>query len=180
MRRNLTVADEIQAQRRMLLAAPPLKTILIPVDVPTLSLHFTASLDIDFPAGAKPLLTTGQAISCVLRISTSMGWAQPRPGARFECIFDITADLAMWLIGGRKRARFMAEDGVQHEFPLLLVPVRAGELMLPGIDIKVLDWGKLKEEPRGHEVDLITNSCTVKVLPDVRSTVVRIEGSGLD
>lgn len=61
------------------------------------------------------------------------------------------------------------------------MPVRAGELLLPNLEINVVGWPQgMNNEPGMMEVDVTSSSETVRVLPDVRSTVVRIEGGERD
>jgi hypothetical protein len=47
----------------------------------------------------------------------------------------------LWLVGGRRRGNFIAEDGETKSFAIMLLPQRSGHLLLPSIDIKTFVSG---------------------------------------
>ena len=67
-----------------------------------------------------------------------------------EFVYEIRADPSKWLVSGQRRTRFTMttahEDDV-HRFQVLLIPLVTGELLFPGIDIKVF------EKPRYFDID---------------------------
>ena len=65
-------------------------------------------------------------------------------------------------------------DGGVARFPLILVPAKAGYLQLPTVEVKVVGEGA---EEVTCETEFKAGASVVLVLPDVRSTTVRIDSA---
>jgi trafficking protein particle complex subunit 10 len=128
------------------------------------------------------MAVVGAAISAELIIKHSRAWdssSSPPPDAPLEFYYEVQNNLEVWLVSGRKRAHFAAKEGDELRFPLLLVPLKAGGLLLPNVEVKQVGGGNMGEEGGGEvscETDYRSHGETILVLPDVRSTTVRIDG----
>jgi hypothetical protein len=150
------------------------RRIIIPVSVPPLQVVHTVSLNLrpdihtafDAPY-LPPMLTVGQTVPSELVISSSTTW-DPSPAEKpLTFFYEIQNKADTWLVSGRRRGHFVGDEGMK--VGLLLVPTRSGELALPEVVVKCVSGGEVAEE-----VDLRSGAATVLVLPDVRSTTVRI------
>ncbi|KAG0636053.1 trafficking protein particle complex subunit 10 [Tuber brumale] len=168
------------------------RSIIIPVDVPqlqvihTVDIHIlsdTSSTTLSSPY-APPMVTVGQAIPAELIIRHSRSWnsLDVKNGEfeigdddELEFFYEIRHSLEVWLVSGRKRAHFSAKEGQVHKFPILLVPLKAGNLLLPNVEVKQVVPIEQGEEGVSCETDYRSNGESVLVLPDVRSTTVRID-----
>ncbi|KAI9792943.1 MAG: hypothetical protein M1816_001265 [Peltula sp. TS41687] len=137
------------------------RKITIPVEVPRMQVVHTADLtlidDKGRPLGDDATVTVGQTLAAELRIRHTRNWAfvtsEHAPDAPIEFIYDIQPKPDTWLIGGRRRAQFSAkvcppsvvwrmsdlttgQENEEHIFPVILLPLQSGHLLLPTVDIK--------------------------------------------
>ena len=117
------------------------RRITIPVDVPTIQILYTAQLHI-LPTTQNP--GVGTALPAELTISHTRAWAHsspapPTPAAPMPFHYDLDAPADTWLIGGKRRGFFSSGENEFLSFPILLLPQRAGHLILPSLDIKIAD-----------------------------------------
>ncbi|RPB04129.1 hypothetical protein L873DRAFT_1759340 [Choiromyces venosus 120613-1] len=168
------------------------RSIIIPVDVPqlqvihTVDIHIlsdTNSTSLSAPY-APPMVTVGQAIPAELIIRHSRSWnsldakhgeVEIGDNDELEFFYEIQHSLEVWLVSGRKRAHFSAKEGQVHKFPVLLVPLKAGNLLLPNVEVKQVVPVEKGGEGVSCETNYRSNGESVLVLPDVRSTTVRID-----
>ncbi|KAI9836242.1 MAG: hypothetical protein M1819_001579 [Sarea resinae] len=116
------------------------------------------------PRGQPPsskLATAGQMLPAELRIRHTRRWA-PHPflkngttergdaampaaedtgaqhakDAPIDFTYEIHANPDVWLVGGRRRARFTAREGEMLLFPITLLPLRPGHHLLPSVEIR--------------------------------------------
>jgi hypothetical protein len=125
---------------------------------------------------APPMITAGSALPAELVIRHSRNWDTCPTGASsepMEFFYEVQNNPDMWLVSGRKRAHFTGVDGGVERFPLVLVPAKSGYLVLPNVEIKPVDGA----EGVSLETEYKANANVVLVLPDVRSTTVRIDSA---
>ncbi|KAI5782945.1 hypothetical protein FPQ18DRAFT_359351 [Pyronema domesticum] len=157
------------------------RSITIPVDVPPLQVIHTVELNLLCDAGshslsapyAPPMVTVGVALPAELIIRHSRNWdtSTEDPTAPMEFTYEVQNNPDTWLVSGRKRAHFAGVHDKVQKFSLVLVPAKSGYLVLPNIDIKPVG----KAEGISLETEYKANANIVLVLPDIRSTTVRID-----
>ncbi|KAH0559500.1 hypothetical protein GP486_003985 [Trichoglossum hirsutum] len=131
------------------------REIVIPVEVPQVQVVHTVDLCVLDPEGSTSsgvsMATIGQLLVAELRIKhtrvwdtgkvnatlrTSVGSRLSSADAPLEFTYEIHANPDQWLIGGRRRVQFAARENELHKFPIVLLPLRPGHLLLPTVDIK--------------------------------------------
>ncbi|KAI9699259.1 MAG: hypothetical protein M1836_002869 [Candelina mexicana] len=115
----------------------PPRQIIIPVELPHLQVVHTVDLHLlDLPSGS--LVAVGQMLAAELRIHHTRSWdtSSYHADTSLEFSYEIHANPEIWLIGGRRRAHFTAKENKLHTFPIMLLPLRAGHLLLPTVEIK--------------------------------------------
>jgi hypothetical protein len=136
-----------------------------------------------------------------LRISHSRRWATPQSlisaahltseSDPIEFIYTLEANPETWLIAGQRRAHFLASEDEQHEFNIMLIPLKPGAALIPNVDIRArikpmederrqstaglpAAAASAETEPLSCETDYRSYGETVMVVPDVRSSTVWI------
>lgn len=110
--------------------------LVIPVFVP--QVHIVHNLELVLPD--KGYFSVGKSIEAILRISTVQGWA---PAGEEDIINNTTRfvyDLQAgenWAYSGKKRSFFQVSDEMQ-QFKVTLIPLRAGKLVFPQVEIQFL------------------------------------------
>jgi hypothetical protein len=126
-----------------------------------------------------------------LTIKHSRAWAQSSVGGGKPLTFfyELDASADSWLIGGRRKATFSAREGEESKFAVLLLPQRSGKLLLPTLEVTLLDSsieGGAKSADLGHgdesqwncEVDYLSQGESVLVVQSLRSTTVAMDMEG--
>ncbi|KAF2995460.1 hypothetical protein E8E14_001190 [Neopestalotiopsis sp. 37M] len=138
-----------------------LKSILIPVDVPSMVIVHTADIRLQpeaptlMPSSSAtssdlPTLTTNQLAPATLHLRWTRLWDTSTPVnemSDMEFSYEVTAPGEAWLIGGRRKGHFVIpapsnpEDlsstaATEADIPLLLIPQREGYLPFPNVDIR--------------------------------------------
>lgn len=191
---------------------PVARDITITVPIPRLHILHTASLDINDSGAQKtgsrnspsPVLYVGQSLNATLRITHTRRWdsatslskalgrssgkSEGSDGLPVEFIYEILANPEVWLVGGQRKRRFEAREGQVSEFDLVLVPLRQGRLMLPGLDVRWLPPEKVEgdaEDTKGEEGESVTSETvyesageTVTVVANIGCSTVDIRGFG--
>ena len=157
-----------------------MRSIVIPVEVPALQVVHTIELNLLCDSDSRsleapyapPMVTVGEGLPAELVIRHSREWdtADSASSEPMEFSYEVQNDPETWLVSGRKKAHFKAVDGGVEKFPLLLVPAKPGHLVLPNVEIK-----QVTDVFVGMETDYKGNAATILVLPDIRSTTVRID-----
>ncbi|KAI9859250.1 MAG: hypothetical protein M1813_007024 [Trichoglossum hirsutum] len=131
------------------------REIVIPVEVPQVQVVHTADLRVLNPEGSTSsgtsMATIGQLLVAELHIKHTRVWdtgkvnatlqtsVEPRlsgADAPLEFTYEIHANPDQWLIGGGRRVQFAARENELHKFPIVLLPLRPGQLLLPTVDIR--------------------------------------------
>ncbi|KAI9803488.1 MAG: hypothetical protein M1825_001831 [Sarcosagium campestre] len=148
--------------------------IVIPVEIPQIQVHHTVNLRIvdaeGAPVSSGSLVIVGQMLLAEVLIRSTRIWdttMEQRQDALgpdgppsengeggLEFAYEVHASADVWMIGGRKRARFLSkvgpathllmsngladksQGGETQRFPIMLVPLRTGRVLVPVVDIK--------------------------------------------
>lgn len=123
-----------------------------------------------------------------LRISHTRRWASyaslvsaanlDEPTDPIDFVYTIDAHPDVWLVAGQRRAHFSATEDQEHEWPIILIPLRPGNTLLPNIDIRPrlkpkADKGE-QAEILNCETDNLSFGDAVMVVQDVRSSTVGV------
>ena len=101
-----------------------------------------------------------------------------------DFVYTIDANPDIWLVAGQRRAHFSAKEHEQLEWPIMLIPLRSGNTLLPNIEIrakvKPKEGGKPEEpETLNCETDCLSYGESVMVVPDLRSSTIGITDMSL-
>ena len=121
----------------------------------------------------------------------------PDAKAPMDFVYDIEANPDVWLVAGQRRAQFTAKEDELLTFPIMLLPLRSGNLLLPTIDIKPrittsrtqqqptpvssqagASSGESTENSLVCETDYLTRGETIMVITNVQSTTVSVNKFG--
>ncbi|CAG8680991.1 30910_t:CDS:10, partial [Racocetra persica] len=126
---NKAVYDDIAA-----VANHDKSSISFPVDVPSSKVLNTVELIISKPND----LVVGEPCHCRLIIRHSSYWnhtSLTEHKDTFEFFYDVHVDFDNWLLAGHKKLCFSSKVGETKEFPITLVPLKTGSLLVPLIRI---------------------------------------------
>lgn len=182
------------------------RSIVIPVDVPSVTVVHTADLKLLDPSPTATNIIVGasnQPISASLDIKWTRIWDTQIPeddgGGQndfIEFYYEISSTLDTWLIGGRRKGHFRIPrkhqgqgDKENLSFPVVLIPVREGFLPFPTVDIKPAhpvkatghtgdDTLRAKKLVVTCETDYKNAGETLRVISDARKTTVSLDASG--
>ncbi|RUP49086.1 trafficking protein particle complex subunit 10 [Jimgerdemannia flammicorona] len=81
-------------------------------------------------------LVVTEACPCVLKIKQSVYWTADQ-GAHppTDFFYDVDVDYENWLLSGRRKLTFVSKAGETLEFPITLLPLKTGHLLLPSIRV---------------------------------------------
>jgi hypothetical protein len=168
--------------------------MVITVSIPQTHILHTASLSFNSPSSSpqSTIATVGQPLMTTLRISHTRRWASPSSlltaanlteiSEPIDFVYTIDANPEVWLVAGQRRAHFTAKEDEQYEWPIMLIPLKPGNTLLPNVDIRA----KIKpKEEKGKpsnteaeilncETDYLSYGESVMVVPNVRSSTVGI------
>ncbi|KZV72948.1 hypothetical protein PENSPDRAFT_628128 [Peniophora sp. CONT] len=167
------------------------RELRMPVDVPQMNILAAARLDLQASAyppskgDAPPPIYAGQPVRALLRVHTTLCWSNtsssptsPAPTTTHRLRFDVAEHPRDWLVSGRVRGDFAAQDGGAFEATLTLVPLRAGALPLPRVRVAPLE-GDAQGKP-SCETYQAHGAEVVQVLPrGGRSTFLLDMGDGV-
>jgi trafficking protein particle complex subunit 10 len=163
------------------------RCITIPVEVPSLSVIHTVDIQLQTPlpspspikSTSTPIVSTNQLLPAILRLQWSRVWstAENEPTEPLEFTYEVTAPPDTWLLGGRRRGRFVVStEPSETEVPLVLVPLREGWLPYPVIEIR---RATDDETTTSHcEVDHRNLGETVRVVADRERVTLSLDASG--
>ncbi|KAL3954309.1 hypothetical protein ACCO45_012265 [Purpureocillium lilacinum] len=183
--------------------AAELSTILIPVEVPALSVVHTADMRLHRPVAGSlgdinngtPIVNVNQALPTTLHLKWTRAWdTEASKRADQEFSYEVGAPSDTWIIGGRRRGHFVipgtssassptgymtSTAETEAEIPLVLMPQREGWLAYPSVEIReiVTDAGG-QESTQACEVDFRNLGETVRVISERRSVTVSLDASG--
>jgi trafficking protein particle complex subunit 10 len=158
--------------------------VSIPVEIPGPKHVFSASLDIDHRSDSYKTLAVGEPLAATLTIQYSDVWqeeVQADATSSVEACYEVIAPMEMWLVGGRRKGNFTPSSSHAQAFPIMLVPQRPGQLLLPSVDIKCFtserqsgEMARVKGE-EVCEVDYRSQATCVVVLADLAGTTVTLD-----
>lgn len=172
--------------------------MIITVAIPQTHVLHTASLTLNSPSAGShpPIATAGHPLMATLRISHTRRWASPSslvsaanlddPTDPIDFVYTIDANPDVWLVAGQRRAHFSATEDQVHEWPIVLIPLRPGNTLLPNIDIRTRIKPKAEKskssggpgdgqaEILNCETDNLSFGDAVMVMQDVRSSTVGV------
>ena len=175
-----------------------LSIIIISVEVPTVDVVHKASLTLagqrQHSKNGRHILALGQSLNAQLQLSSTRHWSADaiapsgqkdkveRGQTARSFVFDVHADADSWLVGGHRRAHFIAEEGVDLTFDLLLVPLKLGTYSLPEVSVQPHPSGGMSEatqtQNEEHSVSCETHyesaGQVVQVIRDLRTARVHI------
>ncbi len=163
----------------------------------------TAELRLTNLPEQAPHAAVGQTITAELRLSHTRRWCTPDQreeaagGGPLEFSYELHANPELWMVGGRRRGNFSASEGETKTFAVMLLPQKAGHLLLPGLEIRsfvppppqspsttmppavaAAGTPAVQRRPIACEVDYRNHGETLLVLPDLRATTVSLSLSG--
>ncbi|PYH48467.1 putative TMEM1 family protein [Aspergillus saccharolyticus JOP 1030-1] len=114
--------------------------IVIPVDIPEIQVVHTAELRLTNLTDQPRYAAVGQMIAAELSISHTRRWSsaeqRANPDGPLEFTYELHANPDCWLVGGRRRGNFTANEGETKTFAIMLLPQKAGHLLLPGLELR--------------------------------------------
>ena len=163
------------------------RQISIPIEIPAPRVLLTVSLVLT-NIGDRPLpLAIGQPLAALVKVRNTGRWDEESMDTRLpamEFSYEVLASPDTWLVGGRRRGNFLIDRaGVAkvQTFPVLLIPQRAGHLLLPPIEVKY-NTGSVDDSrmvlPKGQpafEVYYRSHAKSVLVIPSLRETTISLD-----
>ncbi|KAF1829879.1 hypothetical protein BDW02DRAFT_508914 [Decorospora gaudefroyi] len=174
----------------------PPRRMIITVSIPQTHILHTVSFTINssIPSAQSTIAIAGQPLMATLRISHTRRWASPasllsaanitQADEPIEFVYTIDANPDIWLIAGQRRAHFTAKEDQEHEWPIMLIPLKPGNTLLPNVEIRAKIKPKEEGKAQGEadilncETDYLSHGECVAVVPDVRSSTVGIGDMG--
>jgi hypothetical protein len=156
----------------------------ITMNVPLPRLHILQTASLSFSGSNSTVFSTGSLIPAEVTIRHTRRWDTPgaiksvstASDAPLDFVFDIEAPSDTWLIGGQRRTKFSAHEEEVKSWTVMLIPQRAGRLLLPTVDIRVIGKGT---GDISCETDLRSLGDTAMVIADLGSTTMALsEGPG--
>lgn len=183
------------------------RLIIIPVDVPSVTIVHTADLKLHKSSSLQStsaVAALNQPISASLDLKWTKKWnTEPPPKKKpptqpeyLEFFYEVAGPPETWLIGGRRKGHFRVplnpeeQDSTQKiSFPVVLIPLREGFLPFPNVEIKPTPVLKsMRPGTAGSEADKMpVVSCetdyknvgeSIRVISDARKTTVSLDASG--
>ncbi|ETW85992.1 hypothetical protein HETIRDRAFT_309755 [Heterobasidion irregulare TC 32-1] len=124
------------------------RELQIPVDVPIMNILVAARIHIlanpftteSTSSDQLPPLYAGQPISALLTMHATFRWGTRNHDDKrgYKMRFDIEEMLREWLVSGRKRGDFEAQDGSTYTVPITFIALHHGELSLPKVSVTAL------------------------------------------
>lgn len=162
--------------------------MVITVSIPQTHILHTASLCFTSTFLSSEIATIGQPLHATLGISHTRRWASPESlvaaanlstaADPIDFVFNLDAAPDQWLVAGARRAHFSAAENERIEFPIVLIPLKAGNALLPSVDVRARikprekEDAKSEEEVLNCETDYLSYGESVMVVPDVSSSTV--------
>ncbi|CZR50773.1 probable TRS130 TRAPP subunit of 130 kDa involved in targeting and fusion of ER to golgi transport vesicles [Phialocephala subalpina] len=180
------------------------RSIVIPVDVPSVTVVHTADLKLLDPSSTASnmiVAATNQPISASINIKWTRVWethitSENGVGTQsdfIEFFYEVSGASDTWLIGGRRKGHFKMPRKAQEQdskqklsFPVVLIPLREGFLPFPSVDIKPAHFKagghaeneRVKQAAVTCETDFRNAGETLRVISDARKTTVSLDASG--
>jgi hypothetical protein len=189
-------------------AAINCNTIIIPVDIPSVSVVHTADIRLDKPLHTItgnadmgcPTVCVNQLLPATLHLKWTRIWdtansADEGRQADLEFGYEITSPGDTWLLGGRRKGHFVIPapaadvDGrvvsesstpdTEADIPIVLIPLREGNLPYPNVEIRRIGSEDDGDGPAGHcETDYRNIGETMLVVAERGKVTVSLDASG--
>ncbi|RFU26327.1 hypothetical protein B7463_g10018, partial [Scytalidium lignicola] len=188
-------------------SVPHYRSIVIPVDVPSVTVVHTADLQIQKTLDSSsfaPTLALNNPVAAVLDLKFTRNWDTEylTSGSKeitqkdLTFYYEITAPPDLWLISGRRKGHYIVPPSSKPppklSFPLVLVPLREGNLSYPTVEIKYtpnhgmkasspvigVKDGKTELPVVTCEVDNKNSGEVIRVVRDAGKTTVSLDASG--
>lgn len=184
---------------------PGIRSIIIPVDVPSVTVVYTANLKL-LETSSVPSTTAVAVFNEPIAASLNVKWTriwdtQPTTESAaynkqndMEFFYEISGAADKWLIGGCRKGHLAVPYSTESEdssrgfsFPVILIPLREGYLPFPNLDIKSVARSAASDEEGDNanaqgtvtcEVDYKNSGETIRVVSDARKTTVSLDASG--
>jgi hypothetical protein len=172
-------------------------TILIPVEIPSLSILHSADIRLQKPLrglveaknGTTPTFCINQMLPATLHLKWTQVWdTEMHRNEDQEFSYEVAAPIDTWLLGGRRKGHFViprkageplsSTPETEAEIPLILIPLREGYLPYPTIDIREVRDVRMANEPQTCEVDWRNLGETIRVVSERRAVTVSLDASG--
>lgn len=171
------------------------RSILIPVDIPSMPILYTVDIQIDQPLPSSTygsdenIVDVNQLLSANLKIQWTRGWnTLTATDLTHDFAYEVTAPPDTWLIGGQRRGHISTSASAGPSpassstlnIPLMLVPLREGWLPYPSVEIRE---ARADSEgatgAQGHcETDYRNLGETVRVVSDRNKVTLNLDSSG--
>lgn len=155
-----------------------------------------------------PIVAVGEPLMAMLCVKHTRQWNSPSAlktaagladaSDPIDFTYTIDAQPDTWLIGGQRRAHFSARENEPKGFPVMLIPLRPGNLLLPSVEIRPrsgqqrggskaeawdrpLSAGKRADAGEAAmvcETDSESHAQSVLVVPNLKTTTVGIGNAG--
>jgi trafficking protein particle complex subunit 10 len=135
------------------------RSIIIPVDVPSVTAVHTADIKLTHkaPTSGEVVATTNEPIAASLEIKSTRIWdssptTEKTPSQAREVlsetaneinfVYEVSAPPDTWVIGGKRRGHFRIPSSKNEAppraftFPIILIPIKEGYLPYPHLEIK--------------------------------------------
>ncbi|RAL66918.1 hypothetical protein DID88_007700 [Monilinia fructigena] len=160
------------------------RSIVIPVDVPSVMMVHTADLRLLQTAsiaasGAVAVANEPIPASLILRSTRNWDTASQDDitslGEDLEFVYEVTGSSETWIIGGRRKGHFKVPRAIHarnHKltFPIVLIPLREGLLPYPIVEIKALPTTRsVRPGSSGGEEGVKSRSRTVTCETDCKN-----------
>ncbi|KEQ77043.1 hypothetical protein M436DRAFT_37574, partial [Aureobasidium namibiae CBS 147.97] len=140
---SVTLLIPVQNNQKLVLdesvAATLSRKIRLSVEVPTVDVLHTVTLDLD-NEDSKKAFVIGRPMPAILTIKHTRRWAAAKLASDTPLAFAYTIDAPTdgpWLVAGPKRSRFLYKsDNEVTKISLVLVPLKPGMHLLPSVDIQ--------------------------------------------
>jgi hypothetical protein len=196
------------------------RSIIIPVDVPSVTAVYTADIKLIQKARicGEVVATINEPIPASLEIKSTRIWDSTSPTEKkssqavggvpeiddIDFFYDVSAPQDTWLIGGKRRGHFRipySKDEAPPQrlsFPIVLIPMKEGNLPYPHLEIKPSSIpksaatdarsgsnGPAPPDDQAGKADAITCETdyknigeTIRVISNARKTTVSLDASG--
>lgn len=183
------------------------RSIVIPVDVPSVTVVHTADLRLlqtASIASSCAVAAANEPIPASLHLKSTRNWDTAyqddvaSPEEDLEFVYEVTGPSDTWLIGGKRKGHFKVPrriDGKNNKltYPIVLIPLREGFLQYPTVEIKALpstrgvrpgssgggeESVKNKSRPVTCETDSKNTGETIRIISDARKTTMSLDASG--
>jgi hypothetical protein len=160
------------------------RQISVPIEIPAPRILLTVRLDMPHSGGRHLPIVIGQPLAAMLKVRHTVGWEEESMERQPNAIgfsYEVVTSPETWLVGGRRKGHFYVDVAEQQSFPVLLIPQRAGHLLLPSVEIKcsTLDGEDSRAVPLNgqtpFEVNYQSHAKSVLVISDLRETTVSLD-----